>query len=150
MDRRRYSVLKGEDMTIPQLAEELGISTRAVEKQIAKLQKDKRLKRIGPARGGQGQGHERHPRDGQHGTGRPGKVGDADGPVLAQEGHEDSTVGKRLHLRRTQPFPVPVCGAHHRAHPFRALPAQDVPDVFPHQLHLLWMGLRTSAGEHTK
>ena len=40
------------DMTIPQLAEELGISTRAVEKQIAKSQKDNQLKRIGPARGG--------------------------------------------------------------------------------------------------
>lgn len=40
------------DMTIPQLAKELGLSTRAVEKQIAKLQQDNQLKRIGPARGG--------------------------------------------------------------------------------------------------
>jgi ATP-dependent DNA helicase RecG len=40
------------DMTIPQLAKELGLSTRAVEKQIAKLQQDNLLKRIGPARGG--------------------------------------------------------------------------------------------------
>lgn len=40
------------DMTIPQLAKELGLSTRAVEKQITKLQQDNQLKRIGPARGG--------------------------------------------------------------------------------------------------
>ncbi len=40
------------NMTIPQLAKELGLSTRAVEKQIAKLQQDNQLKRIGPARGG--------------------------------------------------------------------------------------------------
>jgi ATP-dependent DNA helicase RecG len=40
------------DMTIPQLAKELGLSTRAVEKQIAKLQQDNQLKRSGPARGG--------------------------------------------------------------------------------------------------
>lgn len=35
------------DMTIPQLAKELGLSTRAVEKQIAKLQQDNQLKRSG-------------------------------------------------------------------------------------------------------
>jgi ATP-dependent DNA helicase RecG len=40
------------DMTIPQLAKELGLSTRAVEKQLAKLQQDNQLQRIGPARGG--------------------------------------------------------------------------------------------------
>ena len=39
-------------MTIPQLAKALGISTRAIEKQIAKLQKSNQLKRIGPAKGG--------------------------------------------------------------------------------------------------
>ena len=33
--------------TIPQLAKALGISTRAIEKQIAKLQKSNQLKRIG-------------------------------------------------------------------------------------------------------
>ena len=40
------------DMTIPQLAKELGLSPRAVEKQVAKLQQDNQLQRIGPARGG--------------------------------------------------------------------------------------------------
>ena len=39
-------------MTIPELAEALGIITRGVEKQIAKLRKDGRLRRIGSARGG--------------------------------------------------------------------------------------------------
>jgi len=39
-------------MTISQLAKALGISTRAVEKQIAKLQQSDQLKRIGPAKGG--------------------------------------------------------------------------------------------------
>lgn len=38
--------------TIPELAKVLGITTRAIEKQIAKLQKNGRLKRIGPAKGG--------------------------------------------------------------------------------------------------
>ncbi|MBW1720026.1 MAG: putative DNA binding domain-containing protein [Deltaproteobacteria bacterium] len=40
------------EMTIPKLAKALGISTRAIEKQIAKLQKSNQLKRIGPAKGG--------------------------------------------------------------------------------------------------
>lgn len=39
-------------MTIPELAEALSISTRAVEKNIQKLQNAGRLKRIGPAKGG--------------------------------------------------------------------------------------------------
>ena len=39
-------------MTIIQLANQLGISTRAVEKQIAKLRERGFLKRIGPAKGG--------------------------------------------------------------------------------------------------
>ena len=42
-------------MTIPELAEALGLTTRAVEKQIAKLRKKGRLRRIGPARGGRWQ-----------------------------------------------------------------------------------------------
>ena len=45
-------LIHAPDMTIPQLAKELGLSTRAVEKQLAKLQQDNLLKRIGPARGG--------------------------------------------------------------------------------------------------
>jgi ATP-dependent DNA helicase RecG len=43
------------EMTIPELAEALGLTTRAVEKQIAKLRKKGRLRRIGPARGGRWQ-----------------------------------------------------------------------------------------------
>jgi predicted HTH transcriptional regulator len=39
-------------MTISQLAKELGLSTRAVEKQLAKLQQDQKLQRIGAAKGG--------------------------------------------------------------------------------------------------
>lgn len=39
-------------ITIPELAKTLGITTRAIEKQIAKLQKNGQLKRIGPAKGG--------------------------------------------------------------------------------------------------
>jgi len=41
-------------ITIPQLAEKLGITSRAVEKQIAKLKKENLLERVGPARGGIG------------------------------------------------------------------------------------------------
>jgi len=40
------------EMTIPELAETLGLTTRAVEKQIAKLREKGCLRRIGPARGG--------------------------------------------------------------------------------------------------
>nr|WP_198012279.1 HTH domain-containing protein [Desulfosarcina sp. BuS5] len=39
-------------ITIPELANVLEITTRAIEKQIAKLQKNGRLKRIGPPKGG--------------------------------------------------------------------------------------------------
>jgi ATP-dependent DNA helicase RecG len=48
------------DMTIPQLAKELGLSTRAVEKQLAKLQQDNKLQRIGPAKGGHWQVNHSH------------------------------------------------------------------------------------------
>ncbi len=40
------------NITIPELAEALGITTRAIEKQISSLRKTGQLKRIGPARGG--------------------------------------------------------------------------------------------------
>jgi len=43
------------EMTILELSETLGLTTRAVEKQIAKLRKKGRLRRIGPARGGRWQ-----------------------------------------------------------------------------------------------
>jgi len=38
--------------TIPELADKFGVTTRAVEKQIAKLKKSGRLRRIGSAKGG--------------------------------------------------------------------------------------------------
>jgi predicted HTH transcriptional regulator len=39
-------------LTIPELAETLGVTTRAVEKQIARLREQDRLRRVGPAKGG--------------------------------------------------------------------------------------------------
>ncbi len=39
-------------MTIPELAEALNITTRGVDKQIAKLPREGLLRRIGPAKGG--------------------------------------------------------------------------------------------------
>jgi ATP-dependent DNA helicase RecG len=39
-------------LTIPELADTLGITTRAVEKQIAGLRGQGRLRRVGPAKGG--------------------------------------------------------------------------------------------------
>jgi ATP-dependent DNA helicase RecG len=43
---------KSPSVSIPQIAEILGISTRAVEKQIRHLKQTNRLRRIGPAKGG--------------------------------------------------------------------------------------------------
>jgi ATP-dependent DNA helicase RecG len=43
---------KSPSVSIPQIAEILGISTRAVEKQIRQLKENKCLCRIGPAKGG--------------------------------------------------------------------------------------------------
>lgn len=40
------------EMTIPDLAETLAVSTRAVEKQIAKLREEGRIRRVGAAKGG--------------------------------------------------------------------------------------------------
>ena len=39
-------------MTIPDLAEAVGLSTRAVEKQIAKLRQEGRLRRVGSKKSG--------------------------------------------------------------------------------------------------
>ncbi len=39
-------------MTIPELSEQIGITTRAIEKNIRKLQDEGILKRIGPDKGG--------------------------------------------------------------------------------------------------
>jgi len=41
-----------KNITIPEIAQELGLSTRAIEKQIAKLKEQNKLKRIGPDKGG--------------------------------------------------------------------------------------------------
>lgn len=43
------------EITIPEIAKILGLTTRAVEKQIAKLRGKGRLRRIGPAKGGRWQ-----------------------------------------------------------------------------------------------
>lgn len=42
----------GPGMTISELAEQLELSTRAIEKQLRKLQESGRLRRVGPAKGG--------------------------------------------------------------------------------------------------
>ena len=39
------------EMTIPELAEALALSTRAVEKQIPRLREEGRLRRVGPKKG---------------------------------------------------------------------------------------------------
>ncbi len=39
-------------VTIPELSDELNISTRAIEKQISNLKKQGLVRRIGPAKGG--------------------------------------------------------------------------------------------------
>ncbi len=47
------SLLKTEpDLSAREIAQKIGITPRAVEKQIAKLRKAGRLRRIGPAKGG--------------------------------------------------------------------------------------------------
>ena len=43
---------KNREMTIPELSEQIGITTRAIEKNIRKLQDEGILKRIGPDKGG--------------------------------------------------------------------------------------------------
>jgi ATP-dependent DNA helicase RecG len=40
------------NITIPEIARKIGLSTRAVEKQIAKLKEQEKIKRIGPDKGG--------------------------------------------------------------------------------------------------
>lgn len=39
-------------ITIPELAAEIGVTERSIERNIQKLQEDGRLRRVGPARGG--------------------------------------------------------------------------------------------------
>ncbi|HHW19606.1 MAG TPA: winged helix-turn-helix transcriptional regulator [Thermodesulfovibrio thiophilus] len=47
-----YLISKNPYTTISEIANTLSITTRAVEKQIKKLQENNKLKRIGPAKGG--------------------------------------------------------------------------------------------------
>ncbi|MGA2734939.1 MAG: HTH domain-containing protein [Syntrophobacteraceae bacterium] len=47
------ALLKGApELAAREIAEALGITRRAVEKQIAKLREEGRIRRIGPAKGG--------------------------------------------------------------------------------------------------
>ncbi|MBW1803093.1 MAG: HTH domain-containing protein [Deltaproteobacteria bacterium] len=43
---------KNSQITISELAASIGVTTRAIEKQIAKLQENGKIKRIGPDKGG--------------------------------------------------------------------------------------------------
>ena len=45
-------ISENPSMPIPQIADKLGLTTRAIEKNIAKLKQKGLLKRIGPAKGG--------------------------------------------------------------------------------------------------
>jgi len=45
-------IKEDEHITIPEIARRIELSTRAVEKQIAKLKEQNKLKRIGPDKGG--------------------------------------------------------------------------------------------------
>jgi|GEM_PF-1428927 ATP-dependent DNA helicase RecG len=43
---------KNKEITIPELAELIGVTTRAIEKQIEKLKKTKKIRRVGADKGG--------------------------------------------------------------------------------------------------
>lgn len=43
---------KNAKLTVPNMAQHLGLTTRAVEKQLAKLKEEGRLRRVGPNKGG--------------------------------------------------------------------------------------------------
>ena len=45
-------ITHNKNITISEMAKKLNISTRAVEKQIAKLKKEAKIRRVGPDRGG--------------------------------------------------------------------------------------------------
>jgi predicted HTH transcriptional regulator len=45
-------IRKDKQVTIPAMAENLGLTTRAIEKQIGKLQSDGIIRRVGPDKGG--------------------------------------------------------------------------------------------------
>jgi DNA-binding Lrp family transcriptional regulator len=46
------AILENAEITIPDIADRVGITTRSVERNIRKLQEEKRLRRIGPDKGG--------------------------------------------------------------------------------------------------
>jgi len=45
-------IRNNKNITIPEIAKEIELSTRAIEKQIAKLKEQRKLKRVGPDKGG--------------------------------------------------------------------------------------------------
>ena len=45
-------IKENKNITIPEIAQKIKLSTRAVEKQIAKLKEQNKLKRVGPDKGG--------------------------------------------------------------------------------------------------
>ena len=51
-DRILTTLAESPSMTLPEVAEQIGKSISAVERAVSKLVKEKRLKRIGPAKGG--------------------------------------------------------------------------------------------------
>jgi len=51
-DRILSLIVVQPEITIPELSVQIGITTRAIEKQVAKLQRDNRLRRVGPDKGG--------------------------------------------------------------------------------------------------
>ena len=46
------AITKNSNITIPELMIETGLSRRGVEYQLSKLKKEKKIQRIGPAKGG--------------------------------------------------------------------------------------------------
>ena len=45
-------VLQNPEITIPELSAQIGVTPRSIERNLQKLQDEKRLLRIGPANGG--------------------------------------------------------------------------------------------------
>ena len=45
-------LIQNPKITITEIASQINLTTRAIEKQIAKLKKENKIRRIGPAKGG--------------------------------------------------------------------------------------------------
>lgn len=45
-------LILNSDLTIPEMAEQIGISERSIQRNLQKLQKDHKIERIGPDKGG--------------------------------------------------------------------------------------------------